>query len=175
MPQSAATNPLAQLKAIHAPADVSAWPLAWGWWVVIFLTVLLIAGGVLLWRRYRSFTLAKRQAMQLVAKIDTTSMDALTTLNQILKRVSRHYDSSVNTASLYGEEWTAYLVSQLPEKQQPAVRESLSEMNALLYQKSGATPEQKAKYKGAVAHWIRHADIYRFSLRRSVREPVSHV
>lgn len=175
MPQSATPNPLDQLKAIHAPTDVSAWPLAWGWWVLIIAALLLVVGGILLWKRYRTFTLAKRQALQLVEQTDPDSPDAVSTLNQILKRVSRHYDGHINTASLYGEKWTDYLVSQLPEKQQATARQSFTEMNALLYQKTPATAEQAAKQKAAVAYWIRYASIYRFSLRGAVRESATHV
>lgn len=175
MPQSATPNPLDQLKAIHAPTDVNAWPLAWGWWVLIFAAVLIIIGGILLWKRYRAFTLAKRQALQLVEQTSPDSPAAVATLNQILKRVSRHYDENVNTASLYGDKWTDYLVEQLPEKQQAAARQSFNDMNAQLYQKTPATPEQAAKQKAAATLWIRYARIYRFSLRCPVREPATHV
>ena len=175
MPQTAAPNPLDQLKGIHTPTDVSAWPLAWGWWGIIIAVILLIVSSILLWKRYRQFALAKRQALVLVEQIDPEAPDAIATLNQILKRVSRHYDSASNVASMYGDQWTIYLMKRLPEKHQAAAQQPFTDMNTLLYQKSAANSQQTSKIKVAVSHWIRHANIYSFSLRRSVREPATHV
>ncbi|WP_024460298.1 DUF4381 domain-containing protein [Marinimicrobium sp. LS-A18] len=44
-------DPLAQLKDIHLPEPIGWWPLAWGWWLLIAL--LLIVLGALLWQGYR--------------------------------------------------------------------------------------------------------------------------
>ena len=35
-------DPLAQLNDIQTPSDVDWWPLAWGWWAVIALALLII-------------------------------------------------------------------------------------------------------------------------------------
>lgn len=47
-----ANDPLADLADIAVKEGVSWWPLAIGWWLVITITALLVvAGGIYLWRR----------------------------------------------------------------------------------------------------------------------------
>lgn len=45
-------NPLQNLADINPPESVSAWPLAWGYWVVIVIAIALLISAIVLLRRY---------------------------------------------------------------------------------------------------------------------------
>lgn len=59
-------DPLAQLKDIHLPEPVGWWPLAWGWWLLIALMLMVL--GTLLWKGYvrRRRQRYRREAMALL-------------------------------------------------------------------------------------------------------------
>ncbi|WP_156497551.1 DUF4381 domain-containing protein, partial [Oleiphilus sp. HI0043] len=40
------SSPLDQLKDIHPPVDITWWPLAFGWWALIVISVIAIALGL---------------------------------------------------------------------------------------------------------------------------------
>jgi hypothetical protein len=63
---------LANLKPLIAPAPISWWPPAPGWWVLGIALLLLLIGllvwGWKYWRHYRG-TLYQREALQLLARV----------------------------------------------------------------------------------------------------------
>lgn len=66
-------DPLAQLRDIHLPADISWWPLAPGWWVLIIALGLLIGWAITkLVQRYRA-RLYRRQALAALEQLETAS------------------------------------------------------------------------------------------------------
>uniref|UniRef100_UPI0035618F10 DUF4381 domain-containing protein n=1 Tax=Pseudoalteromonas sp. TaxID=53249 RepID=UPI0035618F10 len=82
------TNPLDGLHDIIAPSQVSIWPLAPAWWVIIaLLCVLVAASAYWLYKRYQ-FNKAKRYAIQLSQQHESAQQ-----LHIILKRlVIAYYD-----------------------------------------------------------------------------------
>ena len=68
-------DPLAQLRDIHLPAAVSAWPLAPGWWMLILLAIASLS--YLAWhvlQRHR-VKLYRRQALEKVQQLELTQPD----------------------------------------------------------------------------------------------------
>lgn len=116
-------DPLAQLRDIHLPDAVNAWPPGPGWWLLAALAlVLAIVGLVWLLRRYRA-NAWRRQAR---AALDTAwrqwreDGDATTYLqsvNAILKRSALRQFPRETVASLSGEEWEAFLDAQWRRQQ----------------------------------------------------------
>ena len=56
-------NPLEQLKDIHVPPQVSAWPPAYGWWLVALVCILAVAVITFVLMKRRRFNSAKREAL----------------------------------------------------------------------------------------------------------------
>ena len=175
MTPPAGQNPLDQLKAIHTPADVSAWPLAWGWWALIAVVLIILISAVIMWRKQRRFTGAKREALTLLASTDTQVSTAPANINAILKRVSRHYDEKAMASSRSGEQWQHYLTTTLPEKERASFTAGFSPANSNMYRPQGVTPDQAEAMKSAALLWVRKARIYTFSLRSSVKESARNV
>jgi hypothetical protein len=111
MSASAATDPLAQLKDIHAPPDPSWWPPAPGWWI---LAVIVLVLGVLVgrwsWQRWQRVQARRRliRAFDHGLAAESLSMAAL---SDLLRRAARTVDPA--SASLSGEAWLEALDAPL--------------------------------------------------------------
>ncbi len=68
-------DPLAQLRDIHLPAEISWWPLAPGWWLLI-IVLAVTAGWIIsnVVKRYRA-NLYRRQALAKLIQIETRIAD----------------------------------------------------------------------------------------------------
>lgn len=111
----AQTGPLAQLKDIHVPAPVDAWPPAPGWIILAVLAVVLVASlGYWLYRRYhanRHRREALRELARLKAEYDAAN-DAATYLHDyaaLLKRTALTTYPRGAVAQLTGEAWVDFL------------------------------------------------------------------
>lgn len=115
-------DPLAQLKDIHLPEPVGWWPLAWGWWLLIALTLLGL--GALLWKGYlrRRRQRYRREALtllehayrnyQLSEPDSATRRLYLQQVSQLLRRtaLSALPDArETDLAALSGTQWLRFL------------------------------------------------------------------
>ena len=106
-------DPLAQLRDIHLPQAVSAWPPAWGWWALaVLVSALFIIALTFLLRRYRR-NAYRRQALKQLAAINSHRLKRqhqlyLQQLNQLLKQTALAADQP-QAAGLSGEAWLNFL------------------------------------------------------------------
>ncbi|MFQ3171270.1 MAG: hypothetical protein ACI9DG_001304 [Oleispira sp.] len=108
------TADLSQLKDIHLPHAISDWPIAFGWWTLLILTILSLSAALFFWRRYKVNNANKKAALHLLTlkyqqfKADSDSQAFLRHSNQILKRYClKQYPAAV---SLSGLAWTDFLI-----------------------------------------------------------------
>lgn len=97
---------LPELRDIHLPEGVSAFPLAYGWWVIILsvvATFFLIKFFLYLRRKSK-----KRYALKLIERVSTTNpILASKQYSEILRRICvLKYPKA---ATLYGQEWLEFL------------------------------------------------------------------
>lgn len=97
---------LPELRDIHLPADVSVWPLAYGWWLLaagIVLGVLSVQ-FFLYWRRYSK----SRYAVKLLNEISNRNIIAAAQeMSEILRRICIYKYKPA--AALSGTEWIDFL------------------------------------------------------------------
>ncbi|MRX28510.1 DUF4381 domain-containing protein [Kangiella sp. HZ709] len=103
---------LSKLKDVHLPAEVSWWPLAIGWWLLIgslllSLTVLL----VIRLQKAKKFRLSKLAIKELNIIASSHSDNWLMQLEVLLKRASLAYFPKPKVASLTQESWINFLIS----------------------------------------------------------------
>ena len=117
LPATPDADPLANLRDIHLPASIDAWPPAFGWWLLGGLV--LIAMGLLIysaWRYWRSQRYSREAIIELRALYSTYQreegpQDYLRGYTELLKRVAlTHYPRS-QVAALTGETWVQFLDS----------------------------------------------------------------
>lgn len=107
-------NPLA-LKDIHLPEQITHYPIAYGWWILAALILLVIVIAIIKIKKSASLNKVKKQALaQLKNKTEINSNE----LMSLLKWAAIHYFSRVELAKLYGDSLQQFLVKQLPEKHQ---------------------------------------------------------
>ena len=110
---------LSQLRDLDAPAAIGWWPLAPGWWVLIFLLTLALVFGI-----YRLITSYRAEAPFRAAQIEIAEAEErylqeqetvqaasklLQETNAILKRLATSFDPHTEVAGLTGQSWRNYL------------------------------------------------------------------
>jgi Tfp pilus assembly protein PilO len=149
-------DPLAELKDIHLPPPVSAWPPAPGWWLLAALLVIALVAGVALWLRHRRRTAYRRAALrgldQLRSEWRQQHDDAHTlhAINQLLKRTALAAYARADVAALSGDAWLDFLDRQLPK---PAFADPQLRDFGALYRAAVAVEPQRVF--DAAAIWIR--------------------
>ncbi|ARG96328.1 DUF4381 domain-containing protein [Legionella micdadei] len=106
---------LAKLHDIHLPAPIGWWPLAPGWYLLLFLCLILIVFLIYLARRTYANGQAKRQALQLLEvyeqeyRREQDSQASSMKVSELLRRVALVYFPREEVASLQGEAWLEFL------------------------------------------------------------------
>lgn len=112
---SPAQDPLAQLKDIHAPPPVDAWPPAPGWFLLAALALvaagLIVYGLYRLWRRNRYRREALRELADLKQQYEAAgdAGDYLSAYARLLKRTALTRYPRDQIANLTGEAWVNFL------------------------------------------------------------------
>ena len=146
--------------ALEGLADVtlgsspSIWPLAWGWWVLIIPTIVLIAALVIFVVKYRNKRRIKSKALAAVIQINESDPQALRKLHSILRAAVMHYFPAKNVSKLHGSAWQEFLVSKA-KGQKRITKQITAELMALessLYTKNPSISLADAKQ--SVTGWI---------------------
>ncbi len=101
-----------RLRGIQVPDDVSIWPLAPGWWLLLILILSGVMTGCLFWYRRRAL---RREAMRELARIhgryrrDNDDAAFAMGISTLLRRVALANESRSHVAGLCGMDWLAYL------------------------------------------------------------------
>ncbi|MBV2127670.1 DUF4381 domain-containing protein [Arsukibacterium indicum] len=122
---------LEQLVDIAEPAYQLSWQIPPGGYILIVIAIIaLVYSG---WRVYqrRRYLAAKRQAIALLAKIPPSASNQI---NQLLKRVIKHYAPRHPVLTASTRQWQHFLQQQLPGTPLPPLA-------YLLYQTSGDSDE----------------------------------
>lgn len=110
------TDPLANLRDIQLPSDISTIP-AFGWWLLAAIILLAISAFVfVLWRRYqqRQYRRSALRLQQDLLNTQQSESQKLQALNALLKRVALRAYPSVDVAGLHGEHWRKFLERSAP-------------------------------------------------------------
>lgn len=137
-------NPLEQLSDIHIPDKVSLWPLAWGWWLAIIITVILIATISVGLYRFLTARRVKKLALQELDQLPREHPNLNAEVNQLLKRVALCYFPDVPIAALYGQQWSEFLTRQMPKSKQAKFRQDFDSLQQSLYQADTTTAPQSS-------------------------------
>jgi hypothetical protein len=105
---------LSQLKDIHLPNVITAWPTSFGWWTLLTVIIVLTLAGLYFRNQERKKNANKRAALILLDnqyaqfKANNNAQTFLQQSNQILKRYC--LDKYPEAVSLSGPAWTDFLI-----------------------------------------------------------------
>jgi len=116
-------NPaLADLKDIHLPAASAWWDIAYGWWVLLLLVIVLLVWGLPKLRFwYQSKKTKKILSLSIKTDFQTirenydknkNAHQTLTQLSILLRRVALTVFEEQHTAGLVADDWLAFLDAQ---------------------------------------------------------------
>lgn len=110
MPSPAVISPeTLPLRDIHLPTAIGWWPPAPGWWLLLGLGVLLLAGVMLLRRRQRRLR-DRRLALAELEELAQGPPDAqAAALSRLLRRAALCHYPPADCAGLCGEAWLEFL------------------------------------------------------------------
>ena len=111
-------DPLAQLRDIHLPDPISAWPPGPGWWLLGIALLLSVMATVIWWSRQYRANAWRRQARAALNNAyrqwRNDGLDAvyLQTVNETLKRAALQQFPREAVARLSGARWESFLDAQ---------------------------------------------------------------
>jgi len=137
-----------------APAPVTWWPPAPGWWLLLVLA--MVAGFALPWLtlRWRRLTARRRRSGQALEDIpvDLSDQQWLSEINSLLKRLLIRRGDIAPTR-LFGQQWLEYLCGTYPRAQRHVLRPLAAD---LYRQTPELTPEQRRALLRELRRWLRH-------------------
>ncbi len=149
-----------QLHDIHVPEQVSNFPIAPGWWILLTLIILM---ALWLYKKHKKNTRLnadKKQALSILANNEYLNAKECIAL---LKWAAMQYFSRQQLAKLYGKNFQDFLVRQLPENHQDNFIKLITASFDNQYQAEQSQAEQTTMSKvdkdcqTATKLWLNHA------------------
>jgi len=146
-------DPLAQLKDIHLPQEIHNYPIAYGWWIIATMIILVVVFAIRKLVKKHQFSKAKQQAITAINHQPLSSDEIIATL----KWAALQYFPRQQVAHLYGHSLQQLLVSYLPEKQQKKFTQLIQASLENQYQAIDNTEENYNNLKTAALLWLKTA------------------
>jgi len=142
-----------ELKDIHAPEQITNFPMAYGWWILAALIILTIVITIIKIKKTAKRNQVKKQALaQLKNNADINNNELIS----LLKWAAMHYFSRVELAKLYGESLHKFFLKQLPEKHQTRFTELSAEAFKNQYQ-ANFDNQVDTNFQQAALLWVTQA------------------
>ncbi|MFV0576754.1 MAG: DUF4381 domain-containing protein [Vibrio sp.] len=149
--------PLAEL---HLPAEPSSWPLAWGWWALGALILILLITIWCMISRHKKRHKSKKAALKLLklnlARLENSKnrgQKRVAAANDLLRQVCLSYYPRAMLASVSGERWYQFLDAQSPSNNN-SFQANAQQWQACLYQNQDVSDEVANKLCQQVEDWI---------------------
>lgn len=144
-------DPLAQLKDISTPEQISQFPIALGWWLLLALLLLSLLTFFLKLKQYKKVRKNQRKAIAQITK-NTEKLETM----RILKWAAMAYFPRHEVASLSGNDFSTYLAEKLPINDKDKFIKQTKDHWQSLYQKN--SDEQIAEeFNQAAVLWLNKA------------------
>lgn len=104
-------DPLAELRGLALPEEISWWPPAPGWWFLTLLAIVVLFSSVryLLIRRrknrWRKSALSQLREIRMLQKNPERNEESLLAISRLFRRVALKIENRENIARLNGEAW----------------------------------------------------------------------
>lgn len=148
-------TPTLMLEDIVLPEAIGLWPLAWGWWAVLVIALIVLGVMVRALHRYIGYRRLVRSALNELQQLPTQYPPEkhLQALNDWLKRQCRNRFR--HAQSLYGTAWVEFLNQSA---KQTLFDETLSQALIVgIYQSTQLSEAQQIKLWRASERWLKQS------------------
>jgi hypothetical protein len=146
-----------QLHDIHVPEQVSNFPIAPGWWLLLAFVVIIAVWTYKKFKKNKRLNNSKNQALtELENKPSMSAKECIT----LLKWAAMQYVNRQQLARLHGDNFQDFLMKQLPEKYQVSFIElSTAAFNGQYQatQVATTTADIDSDCQQATKLWLTHA------------------
>ncbi|MCG9731215.1 DUF4381 domain-containing protein [Shewanella sp. Isolate13] len=143
-------NPaLASMQDIHTPAEIGLWPLAYGYWISLFVVIVVTTLFILWLSKRRKVGAAKRAALKELAMLDQNHQQFAAEVSSLLKRAAMSYGARQQVAQLTGNDWYKWLNAQVNTPQ-----DELCKLLALRFQKAQLSDDEKQSLRRHAQSWL---------------------
>ncbi|PKG81933.1 DUF4381 domain-containing protein [Colwellia sp. 75C3] len=149
-----------QLHDIHLPEQVSNYPIAPGWWLLLALIVISAVWSYKKFKKSKRLNASKQQALSMLDNNPSINAKECLTL---LKWAALQYVNRQQLAKLYGDNFQDFLMKKLPEKHQASFIKLSNAAFKAQYQASTTTVESEVTSEidsdclQATKLWLTHA------------------
>ena len=129
MPEAQLLN---QLHDIQLPDPIGWWPLAFTWWIMIFVLFSILIG--IIWyytdlkRRNAYRVAANKQLNAIYSNTETKDVEKIAQINRLLKQVALTAYGRKKAAALQSKDWVRFLNEVCSYIKQPADLEQIIEI-----------------------------------------------
>lgn len=149
-------NPLDQLADIQIPEQVGIWPLAVGYWIVLFSMLIAIALSYYFVHKYKQKRVMRSKSLHALAGIDANDAGAAMQVHHILKTATTAYLPSSDILQMHGSAWQQMLSQLYNKSDKQEVCVSLSTLAKWQYDQRVALPDNQQLIRHATL-WISNA------------------
>lgn len=151
---------LEDLIDIQGLDNISIWPLAWGWWVIISLFTISVSIGIFYWLRrlryrtswqYKAFM--RLQDIQLQVQKHPAKI-VLQNLSQELRKIAMLTTKREQCAGLIGVQWLQWLHDHDPSRFNWVTHGTLLVESQYMPQSIHADPEHLTQLVTAAKKWV---------------------
>ena len=131
------------LHDIVLPVEPGIWPLAVGWWLLIAIGLVGLIISITTILRHLNYWKIKRIALNKLSQCESCD-----DINQLLKQVAIHYCSRQDIGPMKSEQWTLFLMNNLPQEQQ----RPLTDIHQALYRQDHG--QFLSNYRAIANMWL---------------------
>jgi hypothetical protein len=147
---------LSQLRDIHLPAAIQAWPWATGRYIILGCFICLLALSIFIFWRYKQRQ--RRQGRLLHQLRILQQQNDFAEISTLLKRIALYSHPKANVGSLEGEAWLAFLDQSTIKNTEPQFQSDIGRLLLELPYQSGYSlsenPEAITKLHKIIETWI---------------------
>ena len=143
-----------ELNDIHVPEQISNYPVAYGWWLLAIILIIITVFSFIKIRKNNQRNFVKKQALaQLKNNPDLSVNDTIA----LLKWAAMHYFSRGELAKLFGDSLQSFLIEKLPTKHQESFTKLSEQAFINQYQDQNNIQQSDINFYNAAILWLTHA------------------
>jgi len=151
LPQQMPSSPGLDLNDIHLPEQISEFPIAIGWWLLLALIIICCIYAVLKYRSYSKLRIDQQRAIKQIQQ--SPNIDEAI---KILKWAAMQYFPRNQIANLYGKSFLQFLSNKLPDNQKLQFENLSSSVFNSLYQQNIAESVNEDLNQASLL-WLKNA------------------